>query len=163
MTVSLRSVNVCRAAISSVHKVPHMARNVMADEAHPLHHRTVKYYEAIINKTIDREKEGLWVIVGANHLSRKRTVRSWARRRILHAVSQQLGVRGFDTKGRRLKGATEESDHHDHKNRSLIGIVDIQVDESSINCKYEEILRQVEILVQEILARCGSSSQGSNG
>ena len=162
MTVSLRKVNVCRAAISPVHKVPQTTRNVLMDEAHPLHYRTVKQYEAILNGTVDREKEGLWLIVGANHLHRKRTVRSWARRRILHAVSQQLGAHGFDMKGRRLKRGTEDSDQKDHNNESLIGIVDISVDEPSVNCRYEEILRQVEILVQAIVARCGRSSQGSN-
>ena len=159
-SVSLKSIDVCRVAISPVHKVPLCSKRILEDEAHPLHHRIARQYEQIIKGKVNREEQGLWLIVGANHLQRKRVVRSWTRRRILQAVSQQLKDHGFDTQGRRLKGPNAELVPIKHNVESLIGIVELAANDKSVLCKYEEILRQMAILVQEILARCGSSSGG---
>ncbi len=160
-TISLRSVDVGRAAISPIHKVPLCSKNVLEDEAHPLHHRIARRYAPIINKTINRDEEGLWLIVGSNGLQTKRVVRSWARRRLLQALSKQLEAHGFDTRGRRLKGENEEVVPKQHNIESLVGIVEVSVNDKSIHCKYDEILRQTQILAQEILARCGKPSRSS--
>ena len=155
-TISLKSVKICRAAISATHKIPINARLILQDEQHVLYYRTFHHYKDIRNGTINGEEEGLWLIVGANNVQRKRVVRSWARRRIFHAIVQQLRAHGFDRKGRKLKNATDHM-HEGKEIQSLIGLVDIYVNEQSIECNYDELSRQAGILVQEIIKRCGKS------
>ncbi len=159
-TLSIRSVTMCRAAISPVHKVPLNVRNVLVDDGHSMHYRTTQYYKPIMDGNVNREEQGLWIVVGANMLPRKRVVRSWARRRLLRAISEQLGAHGFDTNGRRLKGADAEIIHNKKTIGGLIGLVDMSLTDSIISCKYEEILRQTATLVQEIIARCGVAKNG---
>ena len=159
--IPLKSVDTCRAAISAVHKIPNIARFILQDQNHVLHYRTTQYYEDIQNGTVDREKEGLWLIVGSNTISRKRVVRSWARRRVLNAIVQQLNTHGFDNKGRRLKGAEDSVLFDGNEIERLIGIVDVTALEKSVDCKYEELLRQAGILTQEIVRRCGDRRTNS--
>ena len=153
--ISLKRVDICRAAISAVHKIPGNARFVLQDEHHPLNHRITQRYKHIQNGTINREKEGLWLIVGANNVHRKRVVRSWARRRVMQAIVQQLRANGFDIKGRKLRGAKDQDIHDRQEIEGLIGLADISILEKSVGCRYEELLRQAGLLVQEIVRRCG--------
>ena len=90
-------------------------------------------------------------------------MRSWARRRVLQAIVDQLKVQGFDANGRKLKPANPEvASDANNVYESLLGIVDVHVQEKSIGDKYEEVLRQAGLLVQEILTRCGKWKASSN-
>ena len=153
-TISLRSVKVCRVAVSATHKIPGVAKYILEDRNHVLYYRTAQQYERIRRGIIDKDEEGLWLVVGSNAINRKRVVRCWARRRILHAIVQQLKVHGFDRKGRKLN-AESPVQVDGHQIERLTGLVDVNVHECSIDCNYEELWRQTGILVQEVVRRCG--------
>ena len=152
-----KGVDICRAVISAVHKIPHDSSFIMKDPAHVLHYRTIQRYKGIRRGTIDREKEGLWLIVGSNSVHRTRVVRSWAKRRIYSAIVKQLRAHGFDANGRKVKGAKDQIMHDGHEIGSLLGSVNVFVLERSIDYKYKELLRQAGLLVRNILTRCGQS------
>lgn len=81
------------------------------------------------------------------------------------AVVEQLRLRGFDGKGRRLAlgGTAEEGvlrrpvDKRLMENtpEALIGTVDIEVLSQIVAVKYEEVQKQAALLVQEVLNICG--------
>lgn len=157
----LKGIDICRTTISAIHKTPHETSFVIRDPNHVLHFRALQRYGAIMRGTIDREKEGLWLIVGSNPMPRTRVVRSWAKRRVYRAITEQLRANGFDIKGRKVEGAGNQMSHGGHCVESLIGTVNVMVLEKSIHHKYEVLLRQAGLLVQAIVERCEQRKKSS--
>ena len=155
MMASLKGIDICRASISAVHRIPHETSFIVKDPNNVFQFRILQRYRDIIKGTTDRETEGLWLIVGSNSMPRTRVVRSWARRRIYSAITEQMRASGFDANGRKLEGAGKQIKHDGHYIDSLIGTVNVMVLEESIHQKYEVLLRQAGLLVQAIMTRCG--------
>ena len=103
----------------------------------------------------------------SNAMQKKKVVRSWARRRINHAVTEALRARGYDRYGRRLVDPNvsimKGSQYNNSPNKSmvhsapeaLIGTVDIHVLPDSIVTSFTEVQRQAGVVVDEILEICG--------
>lgn len=161
----IRGLDVCRLHITPHHRICHSAEAILRDPSHVLQPGLRQRYEPIINGRYDESEEGLWLMFTSNPMQRKKVVRSWARRRMTQAVMEQLRLRGFDGKGRRLAlGATAEegvltrpSNKRSMENipEALIGTVDVEVLNQTVAVKYEEVQKQAVLLVQEILNICG--------
>lgn len=86
-------------------------------------------------------------------------MRSWARRRVAQAVSKALEFRGFDGKGRKIDiGAAKDGQagrNGESGPDALIGTVDIEVMNSSVETKFAEVERQAGLVVDAILRICG--------
>lgn len=161
----IRGLDVCRLHITPHHKLCHSAEAILRDPSHVLQPGLRQRYEPIIHGRHDESEEGLWLMFTSNPMQRKKIVRSWARRRMTQAVVEQLRLRGFDGKGRRLAlgGTAEEGvlrrpvDKRLMENtpEALIGTVDIEVLSQIVAVKYEEVQKQAALLVQEVLNICG--------
>lgn len=102
-----------------------------------------------------------------NLMQKKRVVRSWATRRVAQAVTGALRMRGFDRNGKRLidpnanimKGPESNSSPVDLTRKcapeALIGTVDVQILQSSIETSFPEVQRQAGLMVDKILEICG--------
>ncbi|KAF1916722.1 hypothetical protein BDU57DRAFT_430826, partial [Ampelomyces quisqualis] len=75
----------------------HIINHIATDASHPLH-------ETQRRRAAERKREGLWwhVTTGAD-LTKSSCVRSWARRRVRHAVVDELKARGFDENAKAIK------------------------------------------------------------
>ena len=104
-----------------------------------------------------------------NTMQRKKVVRSWAKRRIEHAVTAALRTRGFDRDGKRLVDSDATSTRESKPNGSghdlnvkyapeiLIGTVNIHILPDSIGTNFVEVQSQAEVVVAKILKICGRS------
>ena len=102
-----------------------------------------------------------------NPMQKKKTVRSWARRRIEHAMVAALKIRGFDRNGRRMVESDTSSMRESKLNGSqlevtaeyapkiLIGTVNVHVLPGSIETSFAEVQRQAEVAVAKVLKTCG--------
>ena len=81
-------------------------------------------------------------------------VRSWAKRRIKSAIIAQLKAQGFEADGRECRSSATDA-RGPHTKRRLVGTAEISVLQHSLDVKYQEILRQSGLVVQEILKVCG--------
>ena len=102
-----------------------------------------------------------------NPIQKKRVVRSWARRRIIQAVTEALRVRGFDGNGRRLidsegstpKGSKLNGRPIDLTTKStpeaLIGTANVYVLPDSIKTSFTEVQRQAGVVADKVLETCG--------
>jgi len=147
---AIRTLDICRVAISPTHKISYAASNVLKDTSHVLHAPTRQRYEALLNGTYDERQEGLWIMFTSNPMDSKKVVRSWVKRRVALAILEELKRRGFDQKGRRMANL-EGGPVPD----VLVGTVDIEVLKKCIEAKHEEVRRQAGLVVQEILRICG--------
>lgn len=150
-----KGIDICRASISPYHKIPHDSSFIMRDPAHVLHYRTRQQYRRLRDGTMDREKEGLWLIVGSNTMKRTRVVRSWARRRLYSAIQDQLKAQGFDVTGRKIESGKAQVSYNKANVERLIGSVNVWTAEQSILYKYDKLLEQAGLLVQNIIYQCG--------
>ena len=155
-----QGIDVCRLSITPKHEPPGQARFVLEDQNDPRHYLMCNKYRYLEQPNLNHEQLGYWMIFIDSMLSRKKTVRSWARRRLQQAVCEQLRERGFDEKGLPLKGpqqlSTERSKQkHAHGFRKLVGMTEIFVSDPCVTAKYEDIKEQAGSLVDKILAVCG--------
>ncbi|KAM0804127.1 hypothetical protein BDR22DRAFT_885910 [Usnea florida] len=160
-------LQVCRVSIHSKHRISHSARRILDDRSHVLYEPTRKRYAAILHGHYDERQEGLWLIITANTMQKKRVVRSWARRRIVHAVTWALRMRGFGTNGKRLvdrspntpimseSNGSQNKKMQDHAPEVLIGTVEVHVLPKSIETSFAEVQRQIGMLVDQIFEKCG--------
>ncbi|EOA90626.1 uncharacterized protein SETTUDRAFT_63163, partial [Exserohilum turcica Et28A] len=70
-----------------------ITNHVLSDPSHPLH-------ETQRRRQASRPRRGLWwhVTTGAD-LNKSSCVRAWARRRVRHAMREELAARGYDEGG----------------------------------------------------------------
>lgn len=114
------------------------------------------------------------MVFSGNAMPRKRVVRSWARRRIDHAVAEALRMRGFDRSGKRLvdggvttmgkvrsRGVSHEQTTPCIQD-SLVGTVDVQILNPSVEANFKEVQRQAGLVVEEILRVCGGHNHNRN-
>ena len=158
---------VCRVDINPTHKISYIARRILRDRSHVLFLPTRNRFQHILDGRYNEHREGLWMNYIANTMQGKKIVRSWARRRIDHAVTAALRTRGFDRNGRRLvdsdAGSMRESKQNgsrldltvDHAPEILIGTVNVHVLYSSIETSFVEVQRQAEVAVAKIVKICG--------
>jgi len=160
----VRGLDVCRLCISPCYQLCHSAEAILKDPSHVLQPGLRQRYKPIMTGRYDELREGLWLMFTSNPMHKKKVVRSWARRRLAQAVVEQLRLRGFDGKGRRVATAStaEESPKKilgetatEGIPEALVGSVDIEVLNLSVEVKYEEVQRQAGLLVDEILNICG--------
>ena len=107
-----------------------------------------------------------------NLMQDKKTVRCWAKRRIDHAVTRALRMRGFDRNGRRMVDPDANTMYESRSNSSpvhltgedvpeaLIGSVEICALHCSIETSFDEVQRQARVMVDKILKICGRYSDG---
>lgn len=107
----------------------------------------------------------------SNPMQNKRVVRSWVRRRIDHAVTGALRMRGFDRSGRRLvnldantlKGSESNSSpvnlRREHAPDVLVGTVEVRILPNSIDTSFTEVKSQAGVMVDKILEICGRYHQ----
>lgn len=158
-------VSICRVAISPVHMVPHDSSFILADQAHPLFPRYQQRYAAMLKNGENTYDKDLWLVIRCNNLSKdyNRVVRSWAKRRVKSAIIQQLESNGFDARGHKITNPTVQSNAHNRTPQGLAGIGEFTVLEQIIQVDYMEVLRQANIVVQEILRVCGFPSERTPG
>ncbi|KAL9131955.1 MAG: hypothetical protein Q9217_000235 [Psora testacea] len=168
--LSLPGLNCCRVSISPFHKVSHEASRILDDPTHVLYPLMQRRYKNVLDRRRHREQKGLWVVVTGNTMGKtcKSVVRNWARRRLEHALAEQLKERGYDGRGRNLKNtlapisSTGSSGSHDVRHvvsdnagsPSLCGTVTIQLLEKIKETKYPEVQRQAGLVADEVLRRC---------
>lgn len=160
------NLNVCRVSIYPTHQLSHSAENILKDPSHVLHPALGQRYQSLIRGRNDDFQKGLWIMFTSNPMHRKKVVRSWARRRIAQAVTQELRVRGFDGKGRRVDtGSTTEKRLEESGERrpdALVGTVDIEVMNQSVETGFAEVQRQVGLLAEQIVRICGRQVRQTN-
>lgn len=150
---AIRTLDICRVAISPVHKISYAASIILKDTSHVLHAPTRQRYEAILNGQYDKRQEGLWIVFNSNAIHSKRVVRTWAKRRVTRAVVEELQKRGFDKKGKKIvkvEGGQLAAGASD----VLVGTVGIEVLKKCVEAQYDEVQRQAGLMVQEILSIC---------
>ena len=160
-------LQVCRVSINSKHRILPSARRILDDRSHVLYVPTRKRYAAILDGHYDERQEGLRLVITANTMQKKRVVRSWAKRRIVQAVTEALRMKGFGTNGRRLvdrgpntprvseSNGSQNKKMQDHAPEALIGTVEVHVLPKSIETKFAEVQRQIGMMVDQILKKCG--------
>ena len=166
MTKSL-DLQVCRVSISPKHRILPNAKRILDDRSHVLYVPTRKRYAAILHGHYDERQEGLWLVITANTMQKKRVVRSWAKRRIVQAVTGALRMRGFGTNGKRLvdpspntprvseSNGSQNKKMQDQAPEALIGTVMVHVLPESIETSFAEVQRQIGMMVDQILKKCG--------
>lgn len=97
-------------------------------------------------------------------MHKTKVVRSWARRRVSQAVVEQLRVKGFDGKGRRIDATETASQGHNSSEGlgnagpdALVGTVDIEVLNPCVQKEFKEVQQQAGALVESVLSICGRS------
>lgn len=95
-------------------------------------------------------------------MHKKRVVRSWAKRRVIHAVIEDLRTRGFDRKGRKIVTKVSSNESRSQKGApgsrapdALIGTVDIELMDQAVEADYREVQRQAGLVAAMILHICG--------
>ena len=156
----IRSLTVCRVNISAKHKISGCVHNILNDRSHVLYLPTRKRFQTILDGRYDEHHEGLWINLISNRMQKKKTVRSWGRRRVEQAVTEALSLRGFDRNGRRLLDRSESNDDKldsmvEHAPEALVGTVDIYILPGSIETSFTEVQRQAGVVVDSILGICG--------
>lgn len=158
----IHGIDVCRASISPTHKLAYTAELILKDSSHVLQPRLRQRYEPVITGRYDASQEGLWITFTSNPMHRVKVVRSWAKRRTIHAIIEELRVRGFDRNGRKIntKGLSEASRSQKGAPGSkvpdtLIGTVDIEVLSQNVETDYREVQRQAGLVADKILGICG--------
>ena len=166
-TLSIPSLTICRVFISPKHKISHAAYKILDDRSHILYLATRERYKAIVDGRYDECQEGLWLQFISNQMQNKRVVRSWIRRRIDHAVTGALRMRGFDRSGRRLvdpdaktlKGSelngSPVSLRLEHAPDVLVGTVEVKIMPNIIETSFTEVQSQAGVIVDGILEICG--------
>ena len=164
---STPSLPVCRVDVFPTHKISYNVRKILNDRSHVLFLPTRNRFQAIIDGRYDEHYEGLWMNYVVNTMQRKKTVRSWARRRVEHAIVAALRARGFGRNGRRMVDSDTSSMRESKPNGSrldvtvgyapeiLIGTVNIQVLPGSIETSFAEVQREANVAVAKILKTCG--------
>ena len=155
----IRTLDICRVCISPQHKIPHSSQCILTDPSHVLRPRLHQRYEPILKQRYDEFKEGLWLGFTSNSMQRTKVVRTWARRRVAQAVTEGLRVRGFDGKGRRIEGFGDGGGEEVTKGQSgldvLVGTVEVEIMNQSVETAFAEVRRQAGLVVEEILRICG--------
>ncbi len=154
---AIRTLNVCRVAISPLHKISYTASGILKDTSHVLHAPTRQRYEVLLNGEYDKRKEGLWIVFTSNPMHSKKVVRSWVKRRVALAIVEELKRRGFDKKGRRLADVEGKQ-----VPEVLIGTVDIEVMKKCVEAEHAEVQRQAGLVVQAILKICGGHQRNDH-
>lgn len=169
----MRALKFCRAIISPLHRVPFGATHILNDPSHVLYYRVSSRYRHVLKGRYDREEEGLWLRVTGNHLSKKRVVKSWAKRRLEAALWDRLKAGGYGRHGRRLTREQEAEETHEQERRSnhprfltnaksraksLVGSVQIHVQDDIIQAEFQEVHREAGRIVDEIIKICGTGA-----
>ena len=160
-------LQVCRVSMSPKHKISHNANMILKDRSHVLYVPIRKRYAAVLDGHYDERQERLWLVITANTMQEKKVVRSWAKRRIVHAVTEALSMRGFGTDGKRLvdrspntprvseSNGSQNKKMQDHAPEALTGTVEVHVLSKSIEMNFAEVQRQIGMVVDQILKKCG--------
>lgn len=113
------------------------------DSAHPLHIPVVRRL-----KTHNPAKLH-WAIRCPSALSRKRTVRTWAMKRIREAFLAQLKSNGFDRHGAR--SAATKTSGHDKSPSQLCGALCIIARDSSVTASIEDIRQGCSLVLRKLI------------
>ena len=106
-------------------------------------------------KRWDARSEPLWwSCVARKDMAQKRVVRSWASRRLRQAFTASLEKKGYAKDGTRIKGTDNES--------ALYGTAQLTPELSSIKTSYEELVKQTDIAVLEMIRRQGEKEAQSS-
>ena len=152
------TVNVCRLNISKDHKLSYTAERVIKDPGHVFHRPIRQRYQNVVNGKYDPREEGLWIACTSNTMPGSRVVRSWTTRKMRQAIVDALKSRGFDRKGRRLKksaGPGQGIDGGRVLPELLAGTLSIETLPLIRETKYEEVQRQADTVVNEVIKICG--------
>ena len=152
------TVNVCRLNISKDHKLSYTAERVIKDPGHVFHRPVRQRYQNVVNGKYDPREEGLWIACTSNTMPGSRVVRSWTTRKMRQAIVDALKSRGFDRKGRRLKKSAGPSQGIDGGRvlpELLAGTLSIETLPLIRETKYEEVQRQADTVVNEVIKICG--------
>jgi len=87
-------------------------------------------------------------------MAQKRVVRSWASRRLRHAFTTSLEKKGYARDGTRINGTENES--------ALFGTAQLTPEMSSIKMSYEELVKQTDVAVLEMIRRQGAKEAQSS-
>ncbi len=157
--LKIQNLNVCRVCMFPTHKLSHSAEAILRDTSHVLQPSVRHQFEHIITGRYDEFEEGLWLMFTSNTMPGKKIVRSWARRRVVHAVTQELRMRGFDSRGRRVETDSTAEDQQPgsagKRPDLLVGTVDIEAMEHGVHLKFAEVQEQAAHVVERILKICG--------
>ncbi|KAJ4297782.1 hypothetical protein N0V90_005677 [Kalmusia sp. IMI 367209] len=124
----------------------YIQHHAFSDPQHPLHiprRREMK----------ERKEEGLWwhVTTGID-LSKSGVVRSWCRRRLRNAFTEELKAQGFDKYGRLVHIHSLAREHRDlalvlqtQKDFSLTGSVRLHITPALVAAKYMDVRREADL------------------
>ena len=164
----LGSLSWCRCSISPKHTPSSIGKYILQDRSHVLHLRMKRRYQEVLDHRQHWKQEGLQIQVAANGIHKKwqRTVRSWAKRRVEQALTEQLRARSFDRGGRRLRRAREAAgcnqsgpefrqpngapSTHD-KSEDLCGSIRVQLLENVVGTKYADLHHQAGMIIDGFL------------
>ncbi|KAK0507195.1 hypothetical protein JMJ35_010233 [Cladonia borealis] len=152
------TVNICRLNISKNHKLSYTAERVFKDPGHVFHRLIRKRYQNVVNGKYDPREEGLWITCTSNTMPGTKAVRSWTTRKMRQAIVDALKSRGFDRKGKKLKtlaGTGQEIDDGHVLPELLSGTLSIETMPLIRETKYEEVQRQADMVVNEVVRICG--------
>ena len=159
-------IKMCRAAISPHHRIPSISQIVLKDPSSIRRFAVQRKYEYLKDYNLDRTRLGLWLIIWSNDVQRQRTIRSWAKRRVLKAINEELNAHGFDAQGRKISKPHVPSEmacqerHDDFE--GLIGMAEIFVAPQGAESTFEEVRKQARLLVHKIMEICGWPRQDDN-
>ncbi|KAF2257276.1 hypothetical protein BU26DRAFT_513978 [Trematosphaeria pertusa] len=136
--------------------------HILSDSQHPLYELRKREYEK-------RKNEGLWWHVTTFlDLSKSGVVRSWCRRRLRNAFTEELKARGFNEHGKlvkkeALKGLQDRLGElpKNEEGLSLKGSVRLQVLPALISAKYADVRQETGKLVDILLE--GMTVEALNG
>ncbi|MCJ1278867.1 hypothetical protein MMC21_006688 [Puttea exsequens] len=163
------NLKICRIAVSPDHKISHIATAALLDTSNVLHEQKRQRYNGVIHATYDREQEGLWIkFTVASRVAAKKVVKSWAKRRIMVAIVQELKRKGFDRAGRQLKGQDDGTKPMGNiagkasKPKTLVGTLSIDIQKPCVMAAHQDVQQQTRLVVKEVLRVCGDSRNGTD-
>ena len=178
--ILLPSVTCCRVSISRRHELSHIARHILTDPTHVLNLTLSRRYDNVLNRSRQGKQEGLWVDISPKSISKgiKNAVKRWSKRRFAQALFKELRNRGYrrgsedyvlPRKERPQVVDMEMSTIQNIKDvggvssqpkdvNELRGTVSVQLLDALVNMKGEEIRRQTSSIADEVVRRCGIST-----
>lgn len=123
---------------------------VLTDPWHPL-------YISQRRRAKEKKKEGLWWhATTGTELSKSGCVRAWVRRRIRHAVTEELRLRGYDEKGLFLDRTPQQGSPPD-----LTGSLRIHALVPLISAKFVQVKADIGHMI-DALIKVDKSQTGTN-
>lgn len=164
----LPGLNCCRVAASPSHQLSHHAWQIVGDATSVLRPLMMRRYENVLDRNKHRRQQGLHVLIVGNTLGKgtKRVVRNWARRRVEHAIFEQLRLNGFDRLGRsfqkseRARAVSQTSSRSAQNSynvtptaANLTGTITVHLLDRILDTAWVDLQQQAKVIVHEVLRR----------